>query len=229
MKKVFISGISGGIGTALAEKFSKEGYYVIGQYNSVLPKVKCESIKADLSDFSGIEKVEKYLTEKHPDLDVLINNAGMDMYGLFTDATFSELEKITYVNLLSAMEITRAVGRNMLSNKKGNIINITSIWGRDGGSCEAAYSATKGGLIAFTKAIAKEWGLSGVRCNGLCLGFIDTPMNERFSEDDKKSFCEGVALGKIGKAEEVASCAFFLASPESSYITGQILSVDGGM
>ena len=117
----------------------------------------------------------------------------------------------------------------MLSNKKGVILNVSSIWGRDGGSCEAAYSATKGGLIAFTKAIAKEWALSGVRCNALCLGYIDTKMNKIFSEEDKKNFCENVALGRIGNTDEVAQSAYFLTTDASSYITGQVLSVDGGM
>ncbi len=229
MKKVFISGISGGIGKALAKKYQQEGYYVIGQYFSHEPEIECEKIRADFSDRADIGKTAKYLSEKHPDISVVINNAGIDRYGLFTDGTIDDDEKIFTINLLSAMEITRAVGKNMLFNKNGNVLNITSIWGREGGSCEVTYSATKGGMIAFTKAIAKEWGLSGVRCNALCLGFIDTPMNKMFSEEDKKDFCQSLALGRIGTPEEVAEAAYFLTSEKASYITGQILSVDGGM
>ena len=229
MKKVFISGISGGIGTALAEKYLREGYYVIGQYNTHLPSVFSEKIQADLSLPEERKKVCEYLEKNHPDLDVLINNAGADWYGLFTDMNDNEMEKITEINMLSVMQITRSVGKNMLYRKNGAILNITSIWGKIGGSCEAAYSATKGALISFTKAIAKEWALSGIRCNALSLGFIDTPMNGRFSEEDKKEFCKSVALNRIGTPEEVAAAAYFLTSEQASYITGQVLCVDGGI
>lgn len=229
MKKVFISGISGGIGKALAKKYLSEGYYVIGQYNKNLPDVECEALRADFSDLSQVEKTAEYLREKHPDIDILINNAGIDWYGLFTDMTTAEMEKINNVNLLAPMILTKEIGKNMLSRKKGVVVNVSSIWGRDGGSCEAAYSATKGGLISFTKAIAKEWALSGVRCNAVCLGFIDTPINKIFSDEDKKSFCEGVSLGRIGDPSEAAAAIWFLTSEKASYITGQVLSVDGGM
>lgn len=229
MKKVFISGISGGIGKALAKKYLSEGYYVIGQYNKNLPDVECEALRADFSDLSQVEKTAEYLREKHPDIDILINNAGIDWYGLFTDMTTAEMEKINNVNLLAPMILTKEIGKNMLSRKKGVVLNVSSIWGRDGGSCEAAYSATKGGLISFTKAIAKEWALSGVRCNAVCLGFIDTPINKIFSDEDKKSFCEGVSLGRIGDPSEAAAAIWFLTSEKASYITGQVLSVDGGM
>lgn len=229
MKKVFISGISGGIGKALAKKYLSEGYYVIGQYNKNLPDVECEALRADFSDLSQVEKTAEYLREKHPDIDILINNAGIDWYGLFTDMKTAEMEKINNVNLLAPMILTKEIGKNMLSRKKGVVVNVSSIWGRDGGSCEAAYSATKGGLISFTKAIAKEWALSGVRCNAVCLGFIDTPINKIFSDEDKKSFCEGVSLGRIGDPSEAAAAIWFLTSEKASYITGQVLSVDGGM
>ena len=229
MKKVFITGAGGGIGKALCKKFSQEGYYVVGQYRKNAPEFCKEKIRVDFSDMRQVEKAADILCKRHPDLTVLINNAGCDHYGLFTDMTAEEISNITTINLLSAMTITAKVGKNMVANGAGSIINISSIWGRDGGSCEAAYSATKGGLISFTKAIAKEWGLMNVRANALCLGFIDTPMNARFTEEDKKAFCEGVALGRIGTPEEVAEAAFFLASDKASYITGQILSVDGGM
>ena len=127
------------------------------------------------------------------------------------------------------MEITKSVGKNMIYNKKGSILNVTSIWGEIGGSCEAVYSATKGALISFTKAIAKEWALCNVRCNALSLGFIDTPMNDRFSEEDKKEFCKNVALNRIGTPQEAAEAAWFLCSESSSYITGQVVSVNGGI
>lgn len=229
MKKVFISGISGGIGTALAKKFISQGYYVIGQYNTHKPSVFSEVIQADLSLSKDRKRLCDYLSEKHPDIEVLINNAGADWYGLFIDMSDEEIEKLTYVNLISAIEITKAVGKNMLYNKKGAILNVTSVWGETGGSCEAVYSATKGALISFTKAIAKEWALCGIRSNALSLGFIDTPMNERFSEEDKKEFCKNVALNRIGTPQEAAETAWFLCSDLSSYITGQVVSVNGGI
>ena len=228
MKKVFISGISGGIGTALARKFISQGYYVIGQYNAHKPSVFSEIIHADLSLSEDRKKLCDYLYEKHPDIEVLINNAGADWYGLFIDMSEEEIEKLIHINLISAMEITKSVGKNMIYNKKGAILNITSIWGEIGGSCEAVYSATKGALISFTKAIAKEWALCNVRCNALSLGFIDTPMNDRFSEEDKKEFCKNVALNRIGTPQEAAEAAWFLCSESSSYITGQVVSVNGG-
>lgn len=229
MKKVFITGISGGIGTALAKKYLSEGYTVVGQYNKHLPSVPCESIKCDLSNKKERDKLCEILEKKHPDIDILINNAGADWYGFFTDMSDEEIENLMEINLISAIQITKTVGKNMLFRKKGSVLNITSIWGEQGGSCEAVYSATKGGLISFTKAIAKEWGLSGVRSNALSLGYIDTPMNAAFTEEDKKEFCQNVALGRIGTPEEVANAAFFITSDAASYITGQIVSVDGGM
>lgn len=229
MKKVFISGISGGIGTALAKKYLSEGYYVIGQYNDHIPTVECEAIKADFSDLITVQKTAEYIAKKHPDIDILINNAGIDWYGLFTDMTTEEIEKINKINLLAPMILTKEIGKSMLSRKKGVILNVSSIWGRDGGSCETAYSATKGGLISFTKAIAKEWALAGVRCNAVCLGFFDTPINRIFSEEDKKNFCDEVSLGRIGDPAEAADAVFYLTSDQASYITGQVLSVDGGM
>ena len=229
MKKVFITGISGGIGAALAKKYMEEGYTVVGQYNRHLPSVNCECVKCDLASKEERKNLCEFLEKNHPDIDILINNAGADWYGFFTDMSDEEMEKLMEINLLSAIQITKTVGKNMLFRKKGSVLNITSIWGEHGGSCEAVYSATKGGLISFTKAIAKEWGLSGVRSNALSLGYIDTPMNAAFTEEDKKEFCQNVALGRIGTPEEVANAAFFITSDAASYITGQIVSVDGGM
>ena len=229
MKKVLITGVSGDVGKALAEKFSENGYYVIGQYNKSAPGKTDESYRVDLSDKNQTREFCEIINKKHPDVDVLINNAGIDWYGVFTDMNDGEMEKIMTVDLYAPMTLTREIGKNMLRNKKGVVLNVTSIWGRDGGSCEVAYSAAKGGLISFTKAIAKEWGLSGVRSNALCLGFLDTKMNERFTEEDRKNFCEGVALGRIGTTKEAADTAYFLCSEQAAYVTGQVVSVDGGM
>ncbi len=233
MKKVFISGVSGDIGQKLLEKYRQEGYFVVGQYNrdtSFLqkPYPNCDFFQADFSDSAQVLALAEKISEKHPDIDCIIHNAGMDYYGIFTDMTADSIQKIIQVNLTSVLLLTSVLGKNLLYRKNGSVVVISSIWGRDGGSLEAAYSASKGGLIAFTKALAREWGLSGVRVNAVCAGFIDTKMNAQFTEEDKNAFCETLALGRIGTVDEVAETVFFLSSDKASYITGQIIGVDGG-
>ncbi len=234
MKKVFITGASGDIGKKLVEKYLSEGYYVIGQYckNDTVKNdftENCEFIQADFSIREEVEKTAFYLAKIHPDIDILINNAGIDAYGLFSEITTEEIEKIMFINLTSAMILTREIGKKMLARKKGVVLNITSIWGESGGSMEVAYSVTKGGLIAFTKALAKEWALSGIRVNALKLGFMDTKMNALFSEEDKKEFCKDLSLKRVGTPSEVAETAYFINSDACSYMTAQIIGVDGGI
>lgn len=236
-KTTFITGITGGIGEALLRKFLSEGYFVVGQYRSNDEKIaayekefpsRCRFYRCD---FSSPEKAESFAVDvckTYPKIDCLINNAGIAHTSLYQDDTTGVLQNILAVDLLSPMILTREVLKNMLSEKTGVILNVSSIWGEHGGSCEVTYSAAKGGLIAFTKALAKEVGLSGVRVNALACGFIDTPMTACYSDEDKRAFGETLSLGRIGSPEEVAEAAFFLCSPASSYITGQVLSVDGG-
>ena len=236
-KTVLITGITGGIGEALLKKFLSEGYFVIGQYRSNAAKI--EEYKRSFSpscrfyscDFSSLEETETFartVCRDYPVIDCLINNAGVAHTALFRDETTDTLRSITNVDLLAPMILAREVVKNMISEKSGVILNVSSIWGVQGGSCEVTYSAAKGGLVAFTKALAKETGLSGVRVNALACGFIDTPMTACYSEHDRKDFAETLALGRIGSPEEVAEAAFFLCSPASAYITGQVLGVDGG-
>lgn len=237
-KTAFITGISGGIGYALLKKFTENGYFVIGQYNANTEKIKLlekeftpEKAAFFQCDFSSVSLVKPFaekILALYPKIDCLINNAGVTFTSVFQDLSDVSLQKITSVNLLSPMILTRETMKNMISEKRGCILNISSIFGVYGGSCEVAYSATKGGLIAFSKALSRELGPSGVRVNALSCGFIDTPMTACYDQTDRNAFCDDLSLCRIGTPEEVASCALFLCSSDASYVTGQVLGVDGG-
>lgn len=237
IKTALITGITGGIGEALLRKFVGEGYFVVGQFNAGEKKAaayerefssSCRLFRCDFSDLTATERFAEEVCASYPHVDCLINNAGVARTSLFQDETTDGIVRMTNVNLLSPMLLTREVVKGMISDKKGVVLNISSIWGVHGGSCETVYSATKGGLIAFTKALSRETGLSGVRVNALSCGFIETPMTACYSAEDRSAFGECLSLGRLGTPGEVADAAFFLCSPASSYITGQILGVDGG-
>lgn len=237
-KTALITGISGGIGYALLKKFTENGYFVIGQYNSNSEKIKLlenefSSEKAAFfqCDFSSVSLIKPFaykILSLYPKIDCLINNAGIAFTSVFQDLSDVSLQKITNVNLVSPMILTREIMKPMISEKSGCILNISSIFGVYGGSCEVAYSATKGGVIAFTKALSRELGPSNVRVNALSCGFIDTPMTACYDQTDRSAFCDNLSLCRIGTPDEVADCALFLCSDSSSYVTGQILGVDGG-
>lgn len=237
-KTVFITGISGGIGGALLKKFTENGYFVIGQFCNNTEKINelknseigknCAFFQCDFSDIYAASSFARKICSSYPEIDCLINNAGITRSAVFQENDDAFLQKITAVNLLSPMAVTREVIKNMISRKSGCILNISSIWGTYGGSCEVSYSATKGGLISFTKALSRELGASNIRVNALSCGFIDTPMNSSIDLSTKDAFCDELSLGRTGKPEEVANAAFFLCSDASSYVTGQVLGVDGG-
>ena len=239
MKKIaLITGITGGIGGALLKKFTENGYFVIGQYNKNSEKItdlkntfspeNAAFFQCDFSDVSACSAFAEKITSLYPEIDCLINNAGVAFSSVLQDCDNAVINRLTSINLVAPIVITREVVKNMISAKNGAILNISSIWGTHGGSCEVVYSATKGGLNAFTKALSREVGLSGVRVNALSCGFIDTPMNAHYSESDKAAFCDSLSLGRLGTCDEIASAAYFLCSDEASYITGQILGADGG-
>ena len=236
MKTAVITGSSRGIGKAIAEEFAKNRYHVIlnasksadelnDAYEEFLSKgYSCEAVLADVSDYEECKK----LFIKTP--DVLVNNAGISHIGLFTDMTPESFKHLIDVNLMSAFNCSHIALKTMIKNHCGNIINISSIWGERGASCEVVYSASKGGINSFTKALAKEVGLSGIRVNAISCGVIDTKMNACFEDEEKAALCDEISLARFGKAEEIAKLAYFLAEDDKSgYINGQIITADGGM
>ena len=169
------------------------------------------------------------IEEKLGRVSVLVNNAGISHWGLFDMVTDEEYEKIIGSNLTGTFNCTRRALPSMLQEKYGRIVNISSVWGQSGASCEAVYSMTKAGLIGLTKALAKEYAPSGITVNCISPGVIDTDMMSRFSEEEKAAICEEIPTGTMGTAEDIANAVSFLTDSRSSYITGQILGVNGGM
>ncbi len=236
MKTVLITGASRGIGRATALRFAKQGYKVIVNYNKSVQAA--QTLKQEIEGLGGsAELLQADISidindkiQKCGSIDVLVNNAGVALpQALFADFDNKDIRRIFDTNVIGMMNVTRAVIPQMVQRKAGNIINISSIWGEVGGSCEVIYSAGKAAVIGFTKALAKELGPSGIRVNCVAPGLIDTDMNLHLTDIERMEFAEGTALGRIGKAEEVADSIYFLASDRAKYITGQVLSVNGGM
>ena len=235
MKNVLITGGTKGIGKACAELFSKKGYRVFIIYRSddeaakaLSQNIGCIAYKADISSYSEVSKIVDEIYKNYSHIDVLINNAGISEQKLFVDITPSDWKKIIDTDLNGTYNVTHEVVKNMLKNNSGVIINVSSIWGQCGASCEVHYSAAKAGIIGFTKALAKELGLSGIRVNCVAPGMIDTPMNSAFSEEDILSICNEIPLGRVGYARECAELIYFLSSDDASYITGQVIGINGG-
>lgn len=240
MKKIaFITGASRGIGAAIAEKFAKEGYHLaINSRNEALLQKKAEELAkkyhitclafaGDIGDKEFVQKTFSEVEEKLGTVEVLVNNAGISYIGLLTDMELEDWHRVLDTNLTSVFLCSKYVIPQMLQKKAGKIINISSVWGNAGASCEVAYSASKGGMNSFTKALAKELAPSNIQVNAIACGIIDTEMNGCFSEEERKELEEEVPAGRFGKPEEVAELAYFLANaPE--YLTGQIVTIDGG-
>ncbi len=235
MKNVLITGGSRGIGKACAYEFSKEGYRVILTYNN--SREEAEKISADtgaiiykvnITNYNNIINLENNV-KKYGGIDILINNAGTAQQKLFTDITENDWDSMFDVNIKGMFLITKTFVKDMISKKRGRIINISSMWGITGGSCEVHYSASKAAVIGFTKALAKELGPSGICVNCIAPGVIETDMNKHLSKEDMKSLCDETPLERIGKPSDVAKTALFLAGDDASFITGQVINVDGGM
>ena len=232
MKKALITGGTGAIGSALCEAFSK-AYEVIFTYNTnekgAMELEKRLGARAVKCDISHREQV-KALAEECGGCQVLINNAGISEIALFSDITPEKWDRMIDVNLTGAYNVTYAMLPYMIHNKDGAIINISSVWGVHGASCEVHYSAAKGALQAMTKALAKEVGPSGIRVNCVAPGVILTEMNTRmFDQDTLEALKEETPLETLGTTEDVANMIYFLASAEAGFITGQIIGVNGGM
>ncbi len=228
MKTAVITGGSGSIGNALVEEFSADHRVIFTYFNNkakaeeTAKKYGAESLYLDQSNINDILKLKDMLTS----CDLLINNAGISSNKLFTDLSDEELKRITDIDLTGAMLLTKAVLPLMIRQKIGCIINISSIWGVYGASCEVAYSAAKAGIIGFTKALSKEVGLSGIRVNCIAPGMIDSKMNSHLSNEEINEFLNSTALCKIGSPKDVAQAARYLF--EAEFVTGQVLGVDGG-
>ena len=232
MKKALVTGGAGGIGEAISRRLAKDGYFVYINYSrskekaeKIALEINGQAVQFDISDTDAVKKA----IEDIGTLDLLVNNAGISEIELFTSISQKSADSILDVNLKGTMNCARAVLKDMINRKSGNIINISSMWGQCGASCEVDYSASKAGIIGFTKALAKEVAPSGIRVNCIAPGFIMTEMNRRFSEDDLKLIREEIPLGIFGEPRHIADAAAFLASDKSEYITGQVLAVNGGM
>ena len=233
--KILITGGSRGIGKACVELFASKGDKVAFIYQKEDAKAEALAkatssiaIRADISTPHEAENAVKSAIEALGGIDVLINNAGISQIKLFTDITNVDWDKMISTNLSSAFYITRAAVPYMVSQKNGRIIQIGSMWGKVGASCEVHYSASKAALRGMTMALAKELGLSGITVNAIEPGVIATEMNSCLDADTFATLCEETPLGRIGKPEDVAALAYFLASDSASFITGQIIGVDGG-
>ena len=232
MKKALVTGGCGGIGEAVCKKLANDGYTVYVNYAH--SKEKAEKIASEIGgtaicfDVSDNVAVRSAINDIGF-VDLLVNNAGISEIELFTSISSEKADDILNINLKGAMNCARAVLPEMIKAKSGNIINISSMWGQCGASCEVDYSASKAGLIGFTKALAKEVAPSGIRVNCIAPGFIMTEMNKRFSAEELEMIREDIPLGIFGTPDHVAEAVSFMASDRSEYITGQVLAVNGGM
>lgn len=235
-----ITGSSRGIGAATAIELGQTGHTIAINYKSnreaaesVKSRIlscggRAEIFQADISDPSDVNRLFSEIEQTLGGVDILINNAGTSHIGLIQDMTDDEVIKLTNVNLIGAMLCSKRAIKHMVRQKSGVIINISSMWGEVGASCEVVYSACKAGIIGFTKALAKELGPSGIRVNCVSPGLIDTDMNSELTKEDIASLCDDTPLLRIGTPHDVASVIAFLASDDASFVTGQIVPVNGG-
>ena len=238
-KHVLITGASRGIGAACAFTFAAHGYHVFLNCNKsidALQKVAdsitqqggiCTLVPGDVGNPDTVRAIFEKISTIAPGLDVLINNAGISYVGLLTDMSNEEWMRILNTNLSSAFYCSRSAIPYMVRQKSGKIINISSMWGRVGASCEAAYSATKSGIHGLTKALAKELAPSNIQVNAIACGVIDTEMNARLNEEERAALAEEIPSGRFSSPEEVAELVLLLCS-SPSYMTGQIIGMDGG-
>lgn len=239
-KTALITGASRGIGKAIATSFAKNGYNVVINYNNSEKEAfelkqtlteqgfVCETFKADVSNYCEAKSLVDFCIEKFGKIDTLINNAGISQIKLFTDITPEEWNKMINTNLTGVFNCSQNALKYMLHEHYGNIINISSMWGISGASCEVHYSASKAGVIGLTKALAKEVGLSNIRVNCIAPGVIMTDMMQGFTNEELEQIKEEIPLNTFGTPEDVANTALFLASDSARFITGQTINVNGG-
>ena len=232
-KTVLVTGGSRGLGLAIARRFAQAGCRVIlngGHNREALEQaarelgLRCRGILADISDYSACQR----LFQQVGPVDVLVNNAGISYIGLFQDMTPADWNRLIDCNLKGTLYCCHLAVPEMVRRKSGVILNMSSIWGSAGASCEAVYAATKGAIEAFTRSLAKELGPSGIRVNALACGVMETAMNGWLSEEERAELADEISLGRFGKPEEAGELAFFLASEQAAYINGQVITLDGG-
>ena len=239
-KTILITGASRGIGRAIAYRFAQSGYSLVincSKSSDALFTLKNEleqnfhvhvlASVGNIGDYSYVMELFEKIEKEFGGVDIVINNAGISHIGLLSDMTLEEWQRILDINLSSVFYTSKLAIPYMVSNKSGKIINISSVWGNIGASCEVAYSATKGGMNSFTKALAKELAPSNIQVNAIACGCIDTEMNQCFSEEERQDLINEIPAGRFGKPDEVAELVYTLAS-EHNYLTGQIISLDGG-
>ena len=239
-KNVLITGGAGGIGREISRVFASHGYGVGISYFEGKDRAEelkreilssgadCEIFYCDVSKREDVEKMFSNFAETLGKIDALVNNAGISQSKLFLDVTKDDWEKMLGVNLTGVFNTCQCAIRQMLP-RGGAIVNVSSIWGISGASCEAHYSAAKAGVAALTKALAKEYGRAGIRVNAAAPGVIDTKMNARLNEEERETLKDEIAFGRFGAPREAAEAVYFLASSAASFITGQVLTIDGGM
>lgn len=240
-KTVIVTGSSKGIGAATAILFAQKGYNVVINYNNSYESASllCRSLvsngysvitqKANVANKLEVDLMVKETLYKFGSLDILVNNAGIAYQGLVSETDEIDFDRIIDVNLKGVFNCCKSVIPSMVSRQSGKIINISSIWGQVGASCEVAYSAAKAGVIGLTKALAKELAPSGITVNAIAPGLIETNMNSNLTIEELSDFVSTIPLGRMGSADEIAAAVEFLASDKADYITGQVLGVNGGL
>lgn len=240
MKTAVVTGGARGIGEAVCERLCRDGYSVAVNWlhseEKAVALVKkltdsgfdAFAVKGDVSKSSDADTLISAAVERNGRLDVLVNNAGIAVRSFFDETTDEQWRRVTDINLTGAFNCARAASKQMLHQKSGRIINISSMWGQTGASCEVAYSASKAGVIGLTKALAKELAPSGITVNCVCPGVIDTDMMASFSQDDRRLIAEDIPLGRFGTPDDIANAVAFFADERSAFVTGQILGVNGG-
>lgn len=237
-KVIIITGASKGIGRDIAIRLARNGNYVIANYNKSEQKaielketlakenINIDIFKADVSKRNEVSELIKFVIKKYKKIDCVINNAGIDQVKMFLDITDEDWNNMISNNLNSVFYMCQEVLPYMIHEKNGSIINISSIWGETGASCESHYAVSKAGVDALTKSLAKEMGPSNIRVNSIAPGIIDTDMNNNLNNEEKEAIKEEIPLQKIGKVEDISRCVEWLI--EDEYITGQVISINGG-
>lgn len=239
MKSALITGASRGIGLAAAHRLASSGYTLfinsrnpevlisLSQELSDLYNISCYAVPADVSEAAQVRNMYSQIYQYTDHLDVVINNAGISHVGLLQDLSEEDWDRVINTNLKSVFLCTKEALPPMIRVHSGCIINISSIWGCCGASMEVAYSASKGGINAFTQALAREVAPSGIRVNAIACGVIDTTMNHHLSPEERQDLADQIGLGRFGKPDEVADLIAYLASDQSTYLTGQVITLDG--